>query len=390
MPLMNAKAVKKFNPDDVLLFVDEVFDGDIHAKRVQSVASGVLGVLASESLAVAAIGQGLAHVCGLQSRYAVKQIDRLVGNAKLDVWEYFRLWVPYVVAERPSIVVALDWTDFDRDGHATIALNMLTDHGRAIPLIWRTVEKGALKDNRNAIEDSVLERLRETVPEGVTVTVVADRGFMDTQLMEAMRDLWRFDYIIRLRGNVLVTASDGTAQPAAKWVGRNGQARTLRNASLTAKGFPVPTVVCKHAKGMEEPWVLAASAPHATPAELLKYYAKRWGIESYFRDTKDLRYGLGMDAIHTRSTARRDRLFLLSALAIVLLTLLGAACEKVGYDRYLKVNTVKRRTHSLFRQGQMIYQLIPTMNEKWLTPIMQAFAQLLGEHRAMNAVFAPA
>ena len=36
------------------------------------------------------------------------------------------------------------------------------------------------------------------------------------------------------------------------------------------------------------------------------------------------------------------------------LSLLGAAGERIGYDRWLKANTVKRRTHSLFRQGLML------------------------------------
>jgi hypothetical protein len=359
----------------------------VHAKRVQSLASAVIGVLASESLAVAAIGQGLAHVCGLKTKVAVKQVDRLMGNPKVDVWDYFRYWVPHVVAERKSIVVALDWTDFDADGHSTIALNLLTDHGRAIPLVWRSVEKAQMKDNRNEYEDSVLLRLREALSEDVSVTVVADRGFMDTNLMEVLRDSMKFDYIIRLRGNVTVTASTGEKRKAAEWIGKNGQTRTLRNATLTGKKFAAPTIVCKHVKGMKEPWLLVASDGQAVPADLLKYYAKRWSIETYFRDTKDLRFGLGMSAIHTKSTDRRDRLFLLSALAIVLLTLLGAACEKIGYDKYLKANTVKRRTHSLFRQGQMIYQLIPTMEERWLTALMQAFRADIQAHPALTKVF---
>ena len=32
--------------------------------------------------------------------------------------------------------MALDWTEFDADGHATIALYLVTRHGRAAPLIW--------------------------------------------------------------------------------------------------------------------------------------------------------------------------------------------------------------------------------------------------------------
>ena len=68
---------------------------------------------------------------------------------------------------------------------------------------------------------------------------------------------------------------------------------------------------------------------------------------------------MGMGSIHVSTPERRDRLWLLNAFAIALLTLLGAAGEALGYDRYLKSNTTARRTHSLFRQGCMLYELIP-------------------------------
>jgi hypothetical protein len=44
-------------------------------------------------------------------------------------------------------------------------------------------------------------------------------------------------------------------------------------------------------------------------------------------------------------------------------------------DRLLKSNTSKTRTHSLFRQGCMLYELIPTMPEHRLTPLMEKFAE---------------
>jgi hypothetical protein len=59
--------------------------------------------------------------------------------------------------------------------------------------------------------------------------------------------------------------------------------------------------------------------------------------------------------------------------------LFGAPGEAVGYDRLLKSNTSKRRSHSLFRQGCMIYQLSANMPEKWLRPITEMFAALLAE-----------
>jgi hypothetical protein len=79
-----------------------------------------------------------------------------------------------------------------------------------------------------------------------------------------------------------------------------------------------------------------------------------WDIEPNFRDTKDPRFGMGMSALRIADPQRRDRLFLLNAFAIVLLTLLGVAGESLGMDRHLRSNTSKRRTHSLFRQGCLL------------------------------------
>ena len=95
----------------------------------------------------------------------------------------------------------------------------------------------------------------------------------------------------------------------------------------------------------------------------LGIYGQRWGIACGFRDTKDPHFGMGMGRIGMASAIRRDRLWLLNVLAILLSTVLGAAGEALGYDRMLRSNTAKRRTHSLFRQGSMLYELIPKPDE---------------------------
>jgi len=148
---------------------------------------------------------------------------------------------------------------------------------------------------------------------------------------------------------------------------------------VTAQGRQVGAVVCVQAKGMKEPWCLAASAPDATAAALVNHYARRWTIEPAFRDTKDLRFGMGLSATRIGEPMRRDRLLLISAFATALLTLLGTVGESLGMDRLLKSNTSKTRTHSLFRQGRMLYDLIPNMPEHRLAPLMQNFAKAVSE-----------
>ena len=368
-------------------FLKKTFSEDLHAKRILSLANGALGALTGASLAVAVIGHALARARGLTDKHAIKQVDRLLSNEGIVVWDMFAPWVAEVVGARKTIVVAMDWTDFDADDQATLALSLVTNHGRATPLLWLTVLKDELKDQRNDFEDLCLARLAKVLPERVAVTILADRGFGDTKLFDFL-DTLGFAYVIRFRGNIHVSAADGETRPAAAWVGKGGRARKLRNAEVTAGRHKVGAVVCVRARDMKEAWCLATNNAEATAREIMNYYAKRWTIEPGFRDTKDLRFGMGLSVLRIADPQRRDRLLLLNAFAIVLLTLLGAAGESLGMDRHLKVNTAKHRTHSLFRQGCMLYELIPNMPEARLRPLVARFREYLDQHRAFTQTFA--
>jgi hypothetical protein len=367
-------------------FLAGIFADDLHAKRVASLANGALGVMTSASLAVSIIGHSLAQARGLLGKHAIKQVDRLLSNQGIVVWDMFAAWVTQIVGQRKAIVVAMDWTDFDADDQTTLALNLVSSHGRATPLLWLTVLKDELKDSRNDFEDLCLARLAESLPDGVAVTILADRGFGDTKLFGFLETLG-FDYVIRFRGNIHVTAADGETRAAAAWVGKGGRARKLRAAEVTAGRHKVGAVVCVHARDMKAAWCLAASNAEATAREITNHYARRWTIEPGFRDTKDLRFGMGLGVLRIADPQRRDRLLLLNAFAIVLLTLLGAAGESLGMDRHLKVNTAKRRTHSLFRQGCMLYELIPNMPDVRLRPLVARFSEYINQHAALNQTF---
>ena len=373
--------------DQVRAYLGEVYGSDLHAKRIDSLAGATLGVMTAASLAVAMIGHALAQARGLVTKHAVKQVDRLLSNDGIDVWDSFARWVPHQIGGRRDILVAMDWTAFDHDDQATLVLSLVTGHGRAAPLLWLSVWKDELKKQRNDFEDACLRRLADLVPSGCRITILADRGFGDQKLV-AFLDTLGFGYVIRFRGNIHVTAADGQSKPAAEWVGKGGRARTLRDARVTAKGQPVGAVVCVHAKGMKEPWCLASSARDAPAAMLVRHYAARWTIEPQFRDTKDLQFGMGLSATRIGSPMRRDRLLLISAFATALLTLLGAVGERLGLDRLLKSNTSTTRTHSLFRQGCMLYELIPNMPEHRLAPLLQAFNAAVANTDAFTTALA--
>jgi hypothetical protein len=322
----------------------------LHAKRILSLANGALGVMTSATLAVSLIGQALAQARGILPKSGIKQVDRLLSNAGVVAWDLFAPWVREIVGERRDIVVAMDWTDFDADNQSTLALHLVTAHGRATPLLWLTVDKDELKNQRNDFEDACLSRLKALLPEGVVVTILADRGFGDVKLFRFLETL-SFRYVIRFRGNIHVRAAEGEMRLAADWVGKGGRARKLRDAEITAERCKVGAAVCVKAQGTKEAWHLAVSDGALSAAQIIALYAKRWTIEPSFCDTKDLRFGMGMGELRIDDPQRRDRLLLLNAFAVVLLTILGAAGESLGMDRQLRTSTTKRRVHSLFRQG---------------------------------------
>ena len=97
-----------------------------------------------------------------------------------------------------------------------------------------------------------------------------------------------FAYVIRIRGDIYVTSAKGERRKAAQWVGQGGRSRTLRGAQVTDEHhLEVGRVVCVHDRKMKEPWCLVASESTVGTRTLIRYYGKRWGIETSFRDIKD-------------------------------------------------------------------------------------------------------
>jgi hypothetical protein len=366
--------------------VEQVFREDMHAARVLSLANGVIGVLHAAVLAVHAIGQAYAKVANIQPKSGVKQIDRLLSNDGFVMAQILKSWVAFVVGVRKDIVVVLDWTDFEKDDHATLAAYLVTRHGRATPLAWHTVQKSTLEGKRNGYEYDLVEQLHGCIDKDVEITLLADRGFGDQKLYDYLSFLG-WDFVIRFRGCIVVESATGEAKPAKEWLPASGRATMLRDARVTENRARVPAVVVVHAPKMKEAWCLATSLAEKKASEIVSRYGRRFTIEETFRDQKDLHFGMGLSATHIRDALRRDRLLLLAAIAHALLTLLGAASEEAGLDRYFKGNTVKRRTHSLFRQGLYWYDCMPTMREDWLVPLITAFDRIVREHAVFREIF---
>jgi hypothetical protein len=375
----------RLGPSQVTTFIAMLYADDLHAKRLVSVTNGVIGVLFAASLGIHAIGRALAEATGRTRKHSVKQIDRLLSNGGVQLADLFPSWIRYVVGPRPEIVVALDWTEFEVDDHSTICAYLITRHGRATPLVWKTVRKSTMAGNRSKYELELLDLLGHSLPPDIRITVLADRAFGDQALYEHLAFIG-WDYVIRFREGILVT-HDETTKPAADWVSTTGHAKMLKGAAVTGDKTAVPAVVLKHQKGMKEAWCLATSRVDDGAAEVVKLYGRRFTIEETFRDEKDIRFGMGLSSTHIKDAGRRDRLLLLGAMAHALLVLLGEAGERCGLDRTLKTNTSKKRQMSLYNQGTFWFRALPNMREENIALLLPAYDAVIREHEFFREVF---
>ena len=360
--------------------IKSIFGKSMHQKRQLSIAYAATGLFESESLFLHDMGAGMAKSRGVEKKHATKQIDRLLSNPRFDIWTLSAYWVPHVMGIQTDIMVALDWTSFAGDDQHMLSLNILTKKGCSTPLLWRTVDQKRLKHNRGRYEDQILSRLKEVLPEGVSVTLVADRGFAGKAFFSFIEKELGFDYIIRIKSNTMITDIKGVSKKAADWLELD-KAKSLKGASITREKQPIANFVCVKDKGMKAGWYLVSSHADSPARKLIKHYANRWKIEPYFRDIKNGRYGYGLRQTHVKSEQRRDRLFFIVALCYILLITLGQAGEQIGFDKYLKVNTVKTRTHSLFRQGQFYLDYFKHFNDKQKEELIFKFSELLEKQK---------
>lgn len=372
-------------PPQITGFVAMLYAAHLHAKRVASLANGVIGVLFAAGLGIHTVGRALAEATGRKRKHAVKQIDRLLSNGGVQLATLFPAWIRYVVGPRTEIVVALDWTEFEKDDHSTICAYLVTRHGRATPLVWQTVRKSTMAGKRGSYEMDLIGVLADALPNEVSITVLADRGFGDQKLYEHLAFMG-WDYVIRFRQGIHVTHG-GETKPAAEWVPPSGHAKILKDAAVTEDKTAVPAVVVKHAKGMKEAWCLATSRVDHGAAEVVKLYSRRFTIEETFRDEKDIRFGMGLSSTHIHDAGRRDRLLLLGAMAHALLVLLGEAGERCGLDRTLKTNTSPKRQMSLYNQGTFWFRALPNMHEEDRELLLPAFDEVIREHEFFREVY---
>lgn len=160
-----------------------------------------------------------------------------------------------------------------------MCLNILTSKGCSTPLLWQTIHYSQLKHNRARYEDQLLRRLKEVLPEGVQVTLVANRGFADKKSFTFLSEELGFRYIIRIKANTTVVNAKGESRKTSEWLREGGHIVSLKEAKITQTLSCAKQFVAIQDKDMKAAWYLVTNISDIKPREIVNCYAKHWKIE---------------------------------------------------------------------------------------------------------------
>jgi DDE family transposase len=323
----------------------QCYPGEISGRMTQHLtvlAAFIRGIVGSKSSQLPSIATKIADRSKPESR--IKRLSRWLDNEHVKEEVYF---LPY--AERllqclalETLVLVMDGSGVGR-GCCALMLHVVY-HGRALPLAWvvRECPKGHAPE---ALHIELVELVSEIVPEGTKVVFLGDGEFDGIHLQDTMNDLGWF-YACRTAKSTVVTWEEVTFH--LDLLGdsiKSGMLIELKEVQFTRDAYGPVMVLCCWAKGEVEPLYLVSNMSLAEQA--IKYYQKRFRIETFFSDQK--RRGFNVQKSHLEDCQRLSRLLIAACLAYIWIVYLGSLCKTEGWQSV--IHRKSRCDLSLFQLG---------------------------------------
>lgn len=191
-----------------------------------------------------------------------RRCRRWLGNERMDAAAIYGPLVLWAIQhwQKPGQVLhlALDttvmWNRF------CVVLLSVVCHGRAIPLLWQTLEPRNASASAEVVI-ALLERANRLLARFGAITVLADRGFPSTELLDWFERRERWSYVMRLRGDAEI---QGTAATLGCQVRRlhlpRGHCHSFRDVRLCYGGHQANLVLARPIGiSAPEPWYLVSN-----------------------------------------------------------------------------------------------------------------------------------
>ncbi len=323
----------------------------IHAKRARALLRATTALLQGGRTSLSAIALHLHAMTRLKHR--LKSVDRLLGNTQLEQqrWEIYRALARRWLKGVSQVLVVVDWSDLTRDQRWQLLRASVAVDGRSLTLYE---EAHAQKYLGNPdVHRRFLRTLKAILPADCEPIVMTDAGFHAPWFKAVAAMGWQFIGRIRGRNQVFVT-HEAIWAPARELYQRAGKQTLDLGHGAYARSNPVDVRLVlakrpkknrqqltiygtrsaarqskKNARRAREPWLLATSPglSHLSVQGIVALYPQRMGIEQSFRDTKNLRVGLGLEVARSRSALRFNVLLLIAHLAAFVQRLIGESAK---------------------------------------------------------------
>ncbi|WP_338835634.1 IS4 family transposase [Neomoorella thermoacetica] len=324
---------------------------NIRKSQRKTLATLVFGLMKSRRTGIAAIARGIPGP--VAKKHKIKLVDRFLGNEGIVIEKVVQPLINWLTAGRKRLLVAIDWTDLHDGKHQALFASAVLGT-RAVPLLWRVVEKTNPQLSQNQEEERLLENLKKLIPKSTEVIILADRGFGRVELLKKL-ELLGFKYIIRVSRTVWVNCEQFTGilqdLPAPR-----GQIIDFSRVIYHKKEQHQIRLIYQFDAEQEEPWFLVTQLDWQ-PKKVASAYGRRMDIEESFKDFKNPRTGFGLRGLRLSTAFRYERLFLIMTYAYFFLLLAGIYGEQKDYHRKLvSSSTKKRRVLGLWQVGYYVLE----------------------------------
>jgi hypothetical protein len=303
----------------------------------------VVGLLVSRTVH---LGQwGLQRGSNARAASRERQIARWLHNPKIKPELVYRDLVTAALLpwNEQTALLALD-SSMLWEKYVIVRISLIY-RGRALPLAWQVLAQGSASVGFVNYAPLLTEASR-LLPPSCTAVLLADRGFVDVDLMQLVVQLgWHFT--IRAKGNLLVYRAFKPRCKVSALTPAPGAIRLLHTIQITERRFGPVHLVLAHVRTAQgyEVWALVSDRP--TSLATLDEYGLRFDIEENFLDDKSA--GFQLEASKLRDADALARLCLILAVATLYLVSLGTAV--VSLKRRHLVDAHWQRGLSYFQIG---------------------------------------
>ncbi|NOQ35394.1 MAG: transposase [Methylococcaceae bacterium] len=237
--------------------------------------------------------------------------------------------------------------------------------GRSIPLVWQTIEHGSSSVKFSYYKELLL-RAKSLLPEKTRVVFSADRGFIDTNLMDFLSNELGWNWRIRYKEsiNIYRRSKRGNKFCHVKMTAQYGHARFYHNVYLTENHHGKVHLAFARHTGKTETWLIASNEP--TDRETFTEYGLRFDIEEGFKDDKSGAFNLESSKIRNAKALTR----FYTVIAIAKLFLISQGVEVVTKGLRRRVDPHWKRGLSYLKIGFRYLASVESKGYKLLKEII--------------------